>query len=78
MSKMQNTALDSGGVGRSPARRHSEELNQDAVRRVSEEQSSFRAAAAAIKVSEKSLRPDDTERFARFREIVHPRHLCGR
>ena len=56
MRKKQNSVSDAGNVGRSPASRYSEEFKQDAVRLVSEENYSFKAAAAAVNVSEKSLR----------------------
>jgi transposase len=56
MSRKHSAVLDTGGAGRSPASRYSEEFKQDAVRLVSEEKYSFKAAAAAVNVSEKSLR----------------------
>ena len=56
MSKKQSTESGDGMAGRSPASRYSEEFKQDAVRLVSEEKYSFKAAAAAVGVSQKSLR----------------------
>jgi transposase len=70
MSRKQSMVVDSGGVGRSPASRYSEEFKRDAVRLVSEEKYSFKAAAAAVNVSEKSLR----DWYAR---IVPPPSPCG-
>ena len=56
MSKKQSTVSVDGGAGRSPASRYSEEFKRDAVRLLSEEKYPFKAAAAAVIVSEKSLR----------------------
>lgn len=62
MSKKQTSVSDSSLAGRSPASRYSDDFKRDAVRLVSEEKYSFKAAAAAVNVSEKSLR----EWHARF------------
>jgi transposase len=62
MSKKQTGLSDAGVASRSPASRYSEEFKRDAVRLVSDEKYSFKAAAAAVNVSEKSLR----EWYARF------------
>jgi transposase len=70
MSKKSSSNSVLGDAGRSPASRYSEEFKQDAVRLVSEEQYSFKAAAAAVNVSEKSLR----DWHAR---IVPPPSPCG-
>ena len=47
MSKKQSTAPDDGVAGRSSGSRYAEEFKRDAVRLVSEEKYSFRAAATA-------------------------------
>lgn len=70
MSKKLSSNSVTGGAGRSPASRYSEAFKQDAVRLVSEEKYSFQAAAAAVNVSEKSLR----DWHAR---IVPPPSPCG-
>jgi transposase len=62
MSKKQTTAPGDDAAVRSSGSRYAEEFKRDAVRLVSEEKYSFRAAAAAVNVSEKSLR----EWYARF------------
>jgi transposase len=56
MSKKQSTLASGEATGRSPATRYSDEFKRDAVRLVSEEKYSFSAAAAAVNISEKSLR----------------------
>jgi transposase len=56
MSKKQSTLPSDKAIGRSPASRYRDEFKRDAVRLVSEEKYSFKAAAAAVNVSEKSLR----------------------
>ncbi|HEX4132598.1 MAG TPA: transposase [Pirellulales bacterium] len=56
MSKKQSTLPSDNAIGRSPASRYLDEFKRDAVRLVSEEKYSFKAAAAAVNVSEKSLR----------------------
>lgn len=67
----KETSLSGGTVsGRSSSSRYSEEFKRDAVRLVSEEKYSLRAAAAAVNVSEKSLR----EWYARFAPKPIP---CG-
>ena len=70
MSKKQSSVSDSGVAGRSSASRYSDDFKRDAVRLVSEEKYSLRAAAAAVNVSEKSLR----EWYARFAPQPIP---CG-
>ena len=70
MSKKQSSVSVAGHAGRSPASRYLEEFKQDAVRLVSEEKYSIKAAAAAVNVSQKSLR----EWYAR---IVPPASPCG-
>jgi len=70
MSKKQIGMSDGGVASRSPASRYSEEFKRDAVRLVSEEKYSFKAAATAVNVSEKSLR----EWHARFAARPLP---CG-
>jgi len=67
MSKKQTSV---SGAGRSPASRYADEFKRDAVRLVSQEKYSFKAAAAAVNVSEKSLR----EWYARFAPQPIP---CG-
>ena len=70
MSKKQSSVSNSGVAERSPASRYSEEFKRDAVRLVSDENYSLRAAAAAVNVSEKSLRAW----YARFAPQPTP---CG-
>jgi transposase len=67
MSKKQTSVSD---AGRSPASRYSDEFKRDAVRLVSQEKYSFKAAATAVNVSEKSLR----EWYSRFAPQPIP---CG-
>ena len=59
-----------GGTGRSSSSRYADEFKRDAVRLVSHEKYSFRAAATAVNVSEKSLR----DWYARFAPQPIP---CG-
>ena len=56
MSKKQTTLASNSAIGRSPASRYLDDFKRDAVRLVSEEKYSFKAAAAAVNVREKSLR----------------------
>jgi len=63
MRKNRSSVADGADVVRSPASRYSDDFKRDAVRLVSEEKYSFRAAAKAVNVSEKSLR-DWHARFA--------------
>ena len=67
MSKKQTSV---SGAGRSPASRYTDEFKRDAVRLVSQEKYSFKAAATAVNVSEKSLR----EWYSRFAPQPIP---CG-
>src|ERR1700682_5416612 len=70
MSKKQTSLSGAGSTGRSSASRYSDEFKRDAVRLVSHEKYSLRAAAAAVNVSEKSLR----DWYARFAPQPIP---CG-
>lgn len=71
MSKKQMSVPGSEVVTvRSPASRYPDDFKRDAVRLVCQEKYSFRAAAAAVNVSEKSLR----EWHARFAPQPAP---CG-
>jgi transposase len=70
MSKKQTQVSSAGVAGRSPSSRYSDDFKRDAVRLVTDEKYSFKAAAAAVNVSEKSLR----EWYARF--APQPT-LCG-
>ena len=63
MRKKPATAPSAGAAGRSSGSRYAEEFQRDAVRLVREEKYSFRAAATAVHVSEKSLR-EWSARFA--------------
>jgi len=56
MSKKEVTIAGDGPAVRSRKARFSDDFKRDAVRLVSEEKYSFQAAAAAVNVSEKSLR----------------------
>ena len=56
MSKKPTAVSGAGVEARSPASRSADEFQQAAVRLVSEEKYSFRAAAAAVHVREKSRR----------------------
>jgi transposase len=56
--------------GRRRRRSYDEAFNRDAVRLVSEEKYSFKAAAAAVNVCERSLR-------ARHAKFVPPPEPCG-
>lgn len=56
MSKKQGPPAADDSAARSRKSRFSEQFKRDAVRLVSEEKYTFRAAAAAVNVSEKSLR----------------------
>ena len=70
MSKKQLSVPRSDATGRSPASRYADDFKRDAVRLVCQEKYSFKAAAAAVNVSEKSLR----EWYARFAPQPIP---CG-
>jgi transposase len=56
MSKKESPPASDGATVQSRKSRFSEEFKRDAVRLVSEEKYSFKAAAAAVNVSQKSLR----------------------
>jgi transposase len=62
MSKKDLPTAGDGPAKRSPKSRYLDEFKRDAVRLVSEEKYSFKAAAKAVNVSEKSLR----DWYARF------------
>ena len=70
MSKKQLSVPRSDAAGRSPSSRYPDDFKRDAVRLVCQEKYSFKAAAAAVNVSEKSLR----DWHAR---IVPPLSPCG-
>jgi transposase len=70
MNKKQTSVSGAGAAGRSAASRYADEFKRDAVRLVSQEKYSFKAAAAAVNVSEKSLR----DWYARFAPQPIP---CG-
>jgi transposase len=70
MSKKASSPASNGAVVRSRKSRYLDEFKQDAVRLVSEEKYTFKAAAAAVNVSEKSLR----DWYARFAPQPAP---CG-
>jgi transposase len=56
MSKKESLQASDGAPVRTPRSHHSEEFKRDAVRLVSEEKYSFKAAAAAVNVCPRSLR----------------------
>jgi|ERR1019366_7358453 transposase len=62
MSKKESSPVSVGVASRSRKARYLDEFKRDAVRLVSEEKYTFKAAAAAVNVSEKSLR----DWYARF------------
>lgn len=64
MNKKQTLMDDEQAAQPARKRRFSEEFKQDAVRLVSEQQYTFKAAAAAVGVCEKSLRDWHAERVA--------------
>lgn len=70
MSKKQSASSGGGDSGRSSASRYTEEFKREAVRLVSEEKYSFLAAAAAVNVSERSLR-------GWYARLVPPPAPCG-
>ena len=70
MSKKRGSVSGSGPVRRSPSNRYSDDFKRDAIRLISEEKYTFKAAATAVGVSEKSLR----EWHARFAPPPTP---CG-
>jgi transposase len=70
MSKKSSPSSSVGAAVRSRKARYLDEFKRDAVRLVSEEKYTFKAAAAAVNVSEKSLR----DWYARFAPQPTP---CG-
>jgi transposase len=70
MSRKEVSTGGDSGSARSSKARYLDEFKRDAVRLVSEEKYSFRAAAKAVNVSEKSLR----DWYARFAPQPTP---CG-
>lgn len=70
MNKKEVSVASDGPTARLRKSRYLDEFKRDAVRLVSEEKYSFKAAAAAVNVSEKSLR----DWYAKFASLSAP---CG-